>query len=429
MTKATGWRSNAASEGEIEAVHRHGCEYLRFPIIALREMVYKYPEIGTKEYLPREHIAETVETWDGIPLAVEHPDNRERSVRDPEAYLDTVLGAVHNPQVVDGDKLRVDGLVDVEKAEDLGGDAAELVGKLRSGEEVSVSAGYGTLEDTFESGQFEGESYGVIQGPPLPDHLAIFPSDSEIQARCSPADGCAAPRANASTTTMSETRANGGNSTVFPDNKERENAVQTILSELPDVGPGIRNNDDVTLLTLAQGVGYSLPGCDCEGACDCERNNAERSINPNMAGVPGQMNRNYDHAGERGEDAEEYPAGGRRAWEHRQVGLNEETDEPGMPAGGRSAWEERKKRNARRANETEMDSSDVEQGMPAGGRSAWERRNAAESDPPEYLTEKYPLTAKRMAQEEREKRKRREKLKEMSKRTDPRSESWRPSND
>lgn len=271
MSVATGWRTNAVRD--VQTVRRHGREYLRFPIIALREMVYDYPERGSKEFLPAEHIAETVGLWDGTPLAVTHPNNREQTVRDPEAFLTDVIGAVHEPRIVDGDKLRVDALLDVEKAEALGGHAERLVSDLRDGREVSVSAGYRVTEDEFQSGHFDGEQYDLVQGPPLPDHIAIFPSDLGMQARCSPEDGCAAPRANAQTTraNMSELATNG-DSTVFPSSEEREKAIKTIQREAPgEPKPGIRNNDDKTILTIAQGFGYRLPNCNCSGTCKCNR--------------------------------------------------------------------------------------------------------------------------------------------------------------
>lgn len=128
----------------------------------------------------------------------------EEVVRDSDAYTESVIGAVHNPEVVDG-KFRVDGLLNVKKAEDLGGRSATVVDELRAGKEVQVSAGYSTVDDETQSGRFEGDPYDLTQGPPLPDHVAIFPNDSDATARCRPEDGCAAPRANRTANeTMSE---------------------------------------------------------------------------------------------------------------------------------------------------------------------------------------------------------------------------------
>lgn len=52
------------------------------------------------------------------------------------------------------------------------------------------------------------------------------------------------------------------------------------------------------------------------------------------------MNRKMGRESQR-EDPENYPAGGRRAYERRAVGLEEIPDDDDMPAGGRSAWERR----------------------------------------------------------------------------------------
>ncbi|MFC6826523.1 hypothetical protein [Halopelagius fulvigenes] len=196
---ATGWRTNSVQSGDVQTVRRNGREYLQFPIVPLTEMVLDYPEQGTKEYLPAASIQETVHLWDGTLLTYVHPSNHNRTARNPDAFMGEVIGAFHDPTALDGgSKLRGNGLIDVAKAEALGGSAARLVELLRDGKQVSVNAGYSTMNDESRSGRYDGEQYDLVQGPPLPDHIAVFPSDSQIQARCSPEDGCAAPRANAS---------------------------------------------------------------------------------------------------------------------------------------------------------------------------------------------------------------------------------------
>lgn len=133
--------------------------------------------------------------WAGESITFVHPENAEITADDPEAYTGSVIGQVHEPEIIEGSKLRVMGWVDVAKAQSIGGLAKDVVSKLRNGEQLSVSAGYATIGDEFTEGTFEGEEYDVIQGHIIPDHVAIFPSD-EFNARCSREDGCAAPRAN-----------------------------------------------------------------------------------------------------------------------------------------------------------------------------------------------------------------------------------------
>jgi hypothetical protein len=438
---ATGWRTNAVRSAKVQTVRRDGREYLQFPLVPLTEMVLAYPENGTKEYLPAESIRETADLWDGTLLTYVHPENRNRTVRDPDAFMGDVIGAFHDPEVLDGGaKLRGTGLVDVQKADALGGQAAALVELLQDGEQVSVSAGYATMDDEFRSGRFDGEQYDMVQGPPLPDHIAVFPSDSAMRARCSPADGCAAPKANAYqdgqggrppvqransgvSATMSDRASNDG-STVFPTEDERQAAIETIQQELPSVGPEIRRNDDRDLLLVAQGVGYSLPECECDGTCDCPRTNAggQSRSQANLAGVPGAMNRNYDDTGRnRGENAEGYPAGSRQAWERRQVGLEDVQEDDEYPTGRRSDWEARQAAK-RRANSDSPAASDDGGSFPTGSRSSYKRRRNAgkDAEAKPWLAADYPLSAKRDYEEREERRRRREKLKEQAKRNDAR---------
>ena len=187
------------SEPTVERVERNGREYLKFPIVPLREMVYDYPEEGTREYLPAAHIAESAEAWAGTPITAVHPPDRGdgQTVNHPEAFVSENIGEVHNPQPLEGgEKLRLDAFIDIEKAEDIGGLAAEVVELLEDGEELATSPGYGTMGDEYINGMHAGEEYDLVQGVPLPDHVAVFPND-EFKARCSPEEGCAAPRVNA----------------------------------------------------------------------------------------------------------------------------------------------------------------------------------------------------------------------------------------
>ena len=193
-------------ESTIEEVTRDGRDYLVFPIIALREMVLEYPEHGTSEFLPAESFRDTAHLWSGTPLVYIHPENDKGTAATPDSFVSENIGQVFRPDVVDGDKLKVQAWLDVQKALDIGGLAADVVEKLRAGEDLSVSAGYGTIEDNYQNGKYDGNSYDLSQGTILPDHVAIFPS-SEFTARCDWADGCGAPRANYVDTDSANTNA------------------------------------------------------------------------------------------------------------------------------------------------------------------------------------------------------------------------------
>ena len=158
-------------------------------------MVIDYPENGTRELLARERLHESEQLWAGTPLTFIHPENDQSTADKPESYVREVIGQVFKPEVVDDEKLRVQAYLDIEKARDIGGLAEEVVDRLQAGENLSVSAGYATIDDRYTTGTHNGDNYDVEQGMLLPDHVAVFPSD-QFKARCDWEDGCGAPRAN-----------------------------------------------------------------------------------------------------------------------------------------------------------------------------------------------------------------------------------------
>jgi hypothetical protein len=184
----------------------NGREKLAFPITPLREMVYSYPEFGRAEYLPGERLAESAPLWSDAPVFVDHPDSFAANTTrtDPDSFEDAVLGRAYQPEIVDhehddGDtskKLRInEARVDIEVAKEIGGAVWETVRRLDNGQVVSVSPGYATVGDTEENGSYRGEEYSVRQGSIVPDHIALVPPGE--RARCTPQQGCAAPRMNA----------------------------------------------------------------------------------------------------------------------------------------------------------------------------------------------------------------------------------------
>lgn len=198
-TTDTALRSNAllgAGSDDVRRETKNGREYLVTPVVAAREMVLNYPEIngGQKEFLPSESFQSTADLWAGEPVTTQHPT--ASTAKSPDAYTEHVFGQVHEPDA-DADKLRFNEVwVDVERANELGGDAAEVVDRLEAGDPVAVSPGYQPLEIDPSPGRYNGEQYDAVQGEVIPDHLAMFPPDAH-QARCDLEDGCGAPRANA----------------------------------------------------------------------------------------------------------------------------------------------------------------------------------------------------------------------------------------
>lgn len=185
-----------AGGARVRRVKKNNREYLVFPIVASKEMVMNYPEDGVKEYLPAERLQESTPFWAGTNLTFVHPQNEGKTVQTANAYTTQVIGEVHDPEIIEGNKLRVNAWLDIEKAQNIGGIAQEVVNRLENGKQVATSTGYSTVDDDFTGGSYQGEQYDVEQGHIIPDHVAIFPPGT-FNARCSPSDGCAAPRANA----------------------------------------------------------------------------------------------------------------------------------------------------------------------------------------------------------------------------------------
>lgn len=402
-------RANAvAASASVQEVTRDGRAYLSLPVVPLVEGVLDYPEHGTRELLPAASIRETVAAWAGAPITYRHPENRERTATHPDAYTGVVIGSFHDPELVDGAKLRGHALIDVAKANALGAAASEVVERLRAGEQLSVSAGYATVDDTRTQGTHGGETYTLVQGPLLPDHIAIFPSD-EFTARCAPADGCAAPRANAVETppgdaanraarpaVRAETEADSemtmhtnGGETVFESKIDRMTALTRFADE-QDATPleaehalstqATQDEDPDMLLYLgARNAGWQPDGCSCDDlecehtlaavAASVERANAAHDGTCDCTSGPSsELAPEDDPAFTDGGDSRTNYAGipGRVA---RASTTDDDVSE--YPAGGRAAWEARRKRRENQAPDTDA--------VPTGTRSSWERRGRANS--------------------------------------------------
>jgi len=109
---------------------------------------------------------------------------------------------------IDGDALKGEFWVDIAKAEKVGGQATQLLQRLRNNEAIDVSTGY--FRDFIESpGTHDGKAYSGIARNLRPDHIAILLNET---GACSWADGCGVPRINEA--------------------KAAENASQSFLSAL-----------------------------------------------------------------------------------------------------------------------------------------------------------------------------------------------------
>lgn len=155
------------------------------PVVSIVEGVLNEALVLSEEF------GRYVESWNGIPVPVLHPEKNGIAVgaNSPDIIERNTIGRVYN-STVDGNKLKNEIWIDVAKAETLG--YADLVMALEKGEVIEVSTGYFS-DDEEKAGIHNGRAYRTIHRNIRPDHLALLPG--EIGA-CSIEDGCGTPRIN-----------------------------------------------------------------------------------------------------------------------------------------------------------------------------------------------------------------------------------------
>lgn len=185
MNHLTILRSNA--EAMVRRESLDGIEYLVAPVVAVREGVLN------GQLLLADEIGAYVEAWNGIPLPIGHPMDRgvPISANSPELIASESVGRFFRASF-DGNALRGEIWVDINKCRQLAGRALVALERLEHGQPLEVSTAYFNDTEPGE-GSFNGVSYNGIQRNLRPDHLALLPD--EVGA-CSWQDGCGAPRIN-----------------------------------------------------------------------------------------------------------------------------------------------------------------------------------------------------------------------------------------
>jgi 2'-5' RNA ligase len=163
-----------------------GREYVIAPVIAVRHGVLN------GEMVPAEEIGHFIQSWNGIPTPIGHPSVRGISIsaNSPE-IIERCPGRFWNASF-DGERLHGEIWLDVQRAEQIGGDAWDALRRIEAGEPTDVSVAYWRdLEEV--PGSFAGESYYGIARNLRPDHVAILLRE---RGACSWEDGCGVPRTN-----------------------------------------------------------------------------------------------------------------------------------------------------------------------------------------------------------------------------------------
>ncbi|MFC6823488.1 DUF2213 domain-containing protein [Halopelagius fulvigenes] len=187
-----------------------GTDYLVVPGVLFQSGVYSYPDGRggtTREYLPKEELAESAPKWNGVAVTLGHPtaNGEYTGVSDPES--DTpVVGILQNVEA-DGDRLRGEAWIEQALRGNFGGDLEHAADAFERGNVVEISPGY-VPELVTQTGVHDGRGYNAIQTNLTPDHFALLTGLTE-EGNCSVSEGCGLgePRAN-ETITMSGMRAN-----------------------------------------------------------------------------------------------------------------------------------------------------------------------------------------------------------------------------
>ena len=156
-----------------------GKEHLVVPVVMIVEGVLN------SALLPLSEFGRYPEAWNGRPVPVRHPEERGApvSANRPDVIERTTIGQLFNTHV-EGQKLKSEAWINVEKAERLG--YGPLLEAMGAGEILEVSTGY-FADDDLTPGQWNGVPYGTIHRNIRPDHLALLPDE---EGACSVADGC-----------------------------------------------------------------------------------------------------------------------------------------------------------------------------------------------------------------------------------------------
>ncbi len=159
-----------------------GKDYLIIPVVMIREGVH----CGSAGPLLHvvEELEKSVPLWDGKPVTISHPSVNGVfvSADDPTVLANWAVGEVHDVRM-EGDKLRANAWLDVQKLTALSPETLEMI---QNCELIEVSVGVFSEEEPT-AGEWKGEQYTAINRNYIPDHLALLPG--EVGA-CSIMDGC-----------------------------------------------------------------------------------------------------------------------------------------------------------------------------------------------------------------------------------------------
>lgn len=187
-----------ADMAAIRSATYNGTSYLVVPVVAIVEGVLQGMNAEEPELATAAEFGKYPEGWNGRPVVMDHPvdtsGNPISANAAPvlEAYS---FGHIFNSRVEDS-KLKVEAWIDTTKADAMGGNFAETVQRINSGQIVEVSVG-AYITPVAANGTYKGKKYSAVWSNVVPDHLALLSNGTK--GACSVEDGCGTPRTNKET--------------------------------------------------------------------------------------------------------------------------------------------------------------------------------------------------------------------------------------
>lgn len=254
-------RTFSAVKAHVSGAYRKetllGKEYTVIPVVALVEGVLEGMASTGPELALAEEFGRFPSGWDGRPVVMSHPvvDGTPVSANSPKILEEYKIGELYNSKL-SGNKLMTEAWIETSRMEALNDDASETLKTLQSGDSIEVSTGYfANLEES--SGKYEGEDFVAVQRNIVPDHLAFLPNG--VKGACSNADGCGAPRINASFAPSFRVNCEG-NPDCSCNPKVNDVETNTMDDKDKDKGKkGKKKQDDPQAYSLAVTVANSFP--------------------------------------------------------------------------------------------------------------------------------------------------------------------------
>lgn len=240
------------NETDAENVRREtlrGREYLVTPVVPIRAMNLD------GGYVPEAHVQKSAPAWNGTPVTLNHPRDANGhlvSANSPDVVAKTWLGHLFNNQVIEpGDRTRGELWLDVAHANEIGGEAEQVVEAAEAGDPLAVSTSY--FADPLEPGEYDGAHRDEVAGNLRPDHLAVLPN---ADGRCSIDDGCVAGPQAVAANVDGDVAASDLRVASVPDDADD-----------PTLGEGSRADTDMTRLeNVLQKFGFSKDMDATDGA-------------------------------------------------------------------------------------------------------------------------------------------------------------------